>query len=146
VLALGAPAPPPTVHLDGVRAEYIDLSGNDWHLDTTCHLINTSLTTPLVLQDVQILGPGGRTDVIATYAGLSGTSLPPLGELRLAIDGSIPGVTPLTAVGTHGVRNVIFAWKGPAEALNLTAVLERYAPSSVDDRAHIVASGYEVTY
>lgn len=131
--------------LMGVRAEFVDLDGNHWHMETTCHLINRNLGQPIVLREILILGPGGRQDVIAKYGGLNGTVVEPLGEVRLNIDSNIPGVLPQTTVDAHGVRNVIVAWEGPDGALNLTAVLERYPPSNDIHRAHVVARGYEVT-
>lgn len=146
MMTSGASSESADVHLKGVRAQYVDLSGNRWHMDTTCHIINSSATTALVLQSIQILGPDGRQDLIATYEGLHGTVVQPLGELRLAIDSSIPGVVPQIRVGDPGVRNIIVGWQGPAAALNLTAVIERYPPSSVDDRVHVAVDGYDVTF
>ncbi len=146
VATRGGAEPSPITHLEGVRAEYVDLSGNWYHIDTTCHLINTSFTTPIVLGDVLVLGPDGRRDVIATHTALNGTVLMPLGELRLAIDSSIPGVLPQTSVDATGVRTVVFAWDGATGSLNLSAVLERHPHSGTDPREHLVVEGYEVVF
>jgi len=132
------------LNVTGVRAQYVDLDGNLPHVDTTCHLINTDLMAPIVLRNVRVLGPGGRVDVLANLTSLDGTVLPPLGELRIPIDSSIPGLLPQTTLSAPGVRSVMITWEGSPESLNLTAVIERYPPSSVDRRAHIVADGYAV--
>ncbi|MCB9913666.1 MAG: hypothetical protein H6828_00795 [Planctomycetes bacterium] len=138
-------AAPTSPFLTGVRVESVDLAGNGWHLETTCHLTNRSLSTPIVLGDLQVLGPGGRTDVLATSSAFNGRSLPALAELRVAVDGTLfPGLAPQTSEAAPGARTLVVAWTGAPEALELTGVLKRYPPSDVDQQVHVQTRGFAV--
>ena len=133
-----------SLHYKIVRAEYIDLSGNRPHTNTVCHFINTSVY-PITVTEIYVLGRGGANEIIATYLGLFGTVVPPLGRLDLAVDNSIPGVTPQTENGTAGVASVVFSWFGGSQdALKLSATIERNATGQTDMRAHIAVEGYDL--
>jgi len=129
----------------GVRIQWLDLSGNHPHTDCTVHIVNKSLSEPITIEGFTVIGPGGRQDMIGAAPGLTGMVLSPLQEVRVPINsGTIPGASPQTAFGTHGVRNAIIRWLGPSEAVHLEAIQERYATGQTDQRTHWVSRGYMV--
>ncbi|MDA1264561.1 MAG: hypothetical protein O2816_05705 [Planctomycetota bacterium] len=141
----GAGPPSDGPHLKGIRAEYEDLAGNWPHTDTICYVVNKSLTQPLRVEQVTVLGPGGRSDVLGVYPGVAGRVLEPLEELRLFIDDSIPGVVPQLGEEDHGVRSVLVEWYGPTEALRLSGTILREPHSVLNDpRTTIVVHGYDL--
>ncbi len=152
--SLGASASPALVvgtqtqsvvpRLMGVRAEYEDLSGNHPHTNTTCFLVNKSFTQPITIQVVSVLGPGGRTDLLGNHPTIQGTVIEPLGELRIPIDNSIPGVVPQVSADAHGVRTVYVRWTGPQGALNLSATILRHPTGQIDVRDRVLEQGFEV--
>jgi hypothetical protein len=131
----------------GVRAEFVDLSGNWPHTDTQVHIVNTSATTQLTLREVHVLGPNGVKSVIAIYWGLVNKIVPPLGQVDLHIDRGIPGVVPQTSPSGSGVRNIVVVWAGPTDALNLSATIRRSRHNGThEDMSRVIAEGYDVKF
>jgi hypothetical protein len=128
-----------------VRAEYVNISGNIGTLNTTCFITNTRVQ-PITLKEIYVLGPGGATSILATYNGFVGLSLPPLGQVRLSIDSTaIAGLIPETWPGGNGVKSVVVGWHGPADALELTSVIERHDGGSTSGRAFVSLVGVPLT-
>lgn len=144
--ASGGAATPATgsTHMMGVRVQYLDLSGNHHHTDCEVHLVNTSRSLPITIKQFVVLGPGGITDVIGRAPHLNGATIAPLGELRVPIDTTIPGVTPQTALGAHGVRNAVVHWSGLSFGLKLEARQSRYPHFEPGERFHWISEGYEI--
>ncbi len=130
----------------GVRAEFEHLYGNNAHTESICYVKNTSLTQDITLMRVIVLGPGGASDIIAFDTATSGTVVPPLGELRIFIDDSIPGVEPQTTEEGHGVRSVVIEWSGAHDAMYLSAIINRHAYNgNHGDRETLVIHSYDIT-
>lgn len=130
-----------------VRTDYIDLSGNHPHSNTFCEVLNTSASVPIVLLNVYVLGAGGINDVRATYTGLSGQVVPPLGRVRFDVNSGLsPFVQPQTSVGNHGVANVVVGWSGGSlESVVLTSNTVRVANGSQDDRTEVHYVGHPIS-
>lgn len=129
-----------------VRAQYVDLSGNWWHVDTNCIIMNTSALFPITLKNIYVLGPNGITNILANYAGFVGTTIQPLGQFQFPIDSAtIPGIIPQIAWADSGVRSVVVSWSGPSDAMKLTSVTEQWWPGSQTDRMHVRAEGHDLT-
>lgn len=127
-----------------VRAEYVDRAGNWEHIETTVHMVNRSATRAITLDQVVVIGEGGRLDVLGVHPSAAGTVIPPLGEYRLEVSSSIPGVLPQTSLDANGVRHVVAVWEGPAGALDLTSTIRWYWPGGWERRTHVIAQGFAV--
>lgn len=132
-------------HVFGVRAEYVELSSNLPVTYTTCHLANRSVSSPIVIDSVRALGPGGRDDLLAGAPSLAGVVIPPLGQLRFGVRSSIfGGLQPQTSSNGAGARTVVVAWTGAEGTLDMTSVIVRYPTGSVDRRTSVTARAFEV--
>jgi hypothetical protein len=138
------PAAGPSSHAVGVRVEALDLAGNHPHTITTIHLTNTSISTPVVVRSLVVLGPGGRNDVIGNHLAIAGTAIAPLKTVSVPVT-SIPGVFSQTTILGYGIRNAIVAWSGEAEDLDVHAVIERFPTGSIDERVHVLEPSYALT-
>jgi hypothetical protein len=133
-----------TVSAKVVRVDYMTVA---WGASTECHLTNTSVSQPLMLGEVYLLGPGGVSAPVITYTGLLRTVVPPLGRVTLQIDNRIPGVQPWTGgrPARGGVTSAVFTWAGPYSAANLTAVItDCYLGNCEYSRATVVETGFDI--
>ena len=98
------------------------------------------------LGNVYLLEENGIAGPIITYGGLVGTVVPPLGRFALNINNGIPGVFPIADVTlpSGGINNVVFTWDGPADAIDLTAVIMRHENGDIHKRTTYVTQGHEV--
>ena len=128
-----------------VRAQYANLAGNSGTFNTTCFITNNRVQ-PITLKEVYVLGPGGTTTILATYTGLVGLSVPPLGQVRLSIDSAtISGIVAESSVSGAGVKSVVIGWHGPPDALDLTTVIERNDGGGTYGRAMVSVVGVPLT-
>ena len=146
-----APSPPghgggPPQHFAQVRAEYIKLDGNNDVTNTTCTIVNTSMSRTLYLGDLYALGPDGLSETIAVDADLNGIGIPPLGSLDLPVDSAhFPGLQPKIHKDSRGLESVLVAWSGSNDELWLTAAIHLEQPGSVDNRVINRVEGRYVT-
>ena len=133
------------LHLAMVRMDYSDWAGNHDHTDTTCHIVNTSLTS-LTLDKIYIVGAGGITQILATSPKFVGRVLPAFAHVQFKVDKSIPGVRPQTLHNQPSIaQQVIATWSGPKDALRLTSVIRRVKPGDDDNRTVYQIEGRTIT-
>lgn len=128
-----------------VRVEYVALAGNNPRTDTVCHLVNRSIGGAITIERITVLGAGGRTDVLGSNVFIASTVIRPLGEHRVVVNSSIPGLLPQTSVNANGARVLLVEWSGPSDALQLSATIVRFATGQTDMRAHVIERGFQLT-
>lgn len=136
----------PPQHLAQVRGEYIQLSGNNDVTNSTCTIVNTSLSTTIYLGDAYALGPNGLSEVLAVDTGLNGVGIPPLGSLDLPVNSvNFPGLQPKVHADSRGLESVLVTWSGFSDALSLTAAIVTQLPGDLDSRMISRAEGHYAT-
>lgn len=135
----GSHAQGPCICHKAVRVDYL-LQGSTPSF-TFCEIVNTSASSSIVLLNVYVMGSGGVNNILATYTGLNGQVVPPLGRARLDVSGStIPGLSPQS-----GVANVAIGWSGGSmDSVKLTSNTVRYYTGNQENRTEVHYQGYEI--
>ncbi len=134
----------PVPNLVAAPVQYdIETSGWTW---TKCHLINTSKTTPISIDSVDLLGPGGQGNVVATLPQYAGQVIEPLGELRIYLDDDTPGFPwppPLPNVSV--LRSIVVDYSGNDGSLHLLSIRRNHPDTDPDCQTWWRAEGFPVT-
>ena len=138
------------LHLKCVRAEYVTETNQTDAVDTELYIVNRSVARSIKLKTIVVVGAGGVANRLSTYNGLFDKVIPPLGEIVLPIDSTLPGVFPRVGSGRrpNDVASVIVTWEGPAEAMRLTATIFQWErrDSISGFGATSIVEGYTLTY
>lgn len=133
-------------HAAQVHAVFIELSGNNDVSTTTLYLVNSSVTETLYLDQVDALGVGGLSNLLASDTAVNGLAIAPLGTVELTVDATnFPGLQPQVDRNTPGLASVLVTWSGPRDALQLESSVLLELPGSLYSRTVSTFEGHDVT-